>query len=52
MKARILWSRRKKEKPPFNGEYFNFDRIPNRTETISFSNKTYIVKNINTEIIG
>lgn len=55
MKVRILWSSLsllKEKKPPFNGEYLDFERVPNRLETLTFSNTTYEIKRVDTEIRG
>ena len=53
MKVRILWnSKNIKIKPPFNGEYIDFERVPNRFETFTCAYVTYEVKRVNTEIIG
>ena len=55
MKVRILWSPLslpKGKTPPFNGEYIDFERVPNRLETLTFSNITYEIKRVDTEIRG
>lgn len=55
MKVRILWDPHteiKREKQPFNGIYIDFERVPNKFETLTFSGITYIVKTVNTEIKG
>ncbi len=53
MKVRILWSSNSiKSKPPFNGKYIDFERVPNKFETLTFSHSTYEIKRIDTEIIG
>ena len=55
MKVRILWSPLsllKGKKPPFNGEYLDFERVPNRLETLTFSNTTYEIKRVDTKIQG
>ena len=55
MKVRILWSPLslpRGKKPPFNGEYIDFERVPSRLETLTFSNITYEIKRVDTEIRG
>lgn len=55
MKVRILWSPLslpKGKKQPFNGEYIDFERVPNKLETLTFSNITYEIKRVDTEIRG
>ena len=55
MKVRIVWnslSLLKEKKLPFNGEYLDFERVPNRLETLTFSNITYEIKRVDTEIRG
>ena len=53
MKVRILWNLKNKNfKPPFNGEYIDFERIPNKCETFTCSHATYEVKRVDTEMIG
>lgn len=55
MKVKILWSPlslSKGKKPLFNGEYIDFERVPNRLETLTFSNTTYEIKRVDTEIRG